>query len=64
MCKPICCWIRLKGIENGPDTDDEKFAKAKVIAKTRGEALDHIMGEEKHQKFTQYLYEKLQKAQG
>ena len=54
----------LRGIENGPGTDDEKFAKAKEFAKKRGEDLDNIMGEEKHMKFTQYLYEKLQKAQG
>jgi hypothetical protein len=54
----------LKGIENGPGTDDEKFAKAKEIAKKRGADLDGIMGEEKHMRFTQYLYGKLEKAQG
>ncbi len=54
----------LKGIESGPGTDDEKYAKANGIAKTRGEALDKIMGEDKHHRFTQYVYNKLQKAQG
>jgi len=54
----------LRSIENGPGTDDEKFDKAKVIAKKRGEDLDSIMGEDKHMRFTQYLYAKLEKAQG
>lgn len=54
----------LKGIESGSGTDDEKFAKAQVIAKQRSEGLDTIMGEDKHHRFTQYVYNKLQKAQG
>ncbi len=59
--------IFLKGltqIDNGSGSDDEKLAKAKEIAKKRGAALDDIMGEDKHHRFTQYVYEKLQKAQG
>jgi hypothetical protein len=54
----------LKKLEGSTASDDEKLAKAKEIAKKRGEDLDMIMGEQKHHRFTQYLYEKLQKAQG
>ena len=54
----------LRAIEGGPGTDDDKFAKAKEIAKKRGMDLDIIMGEDKHHRFTQYVYEKLQKEQG
>jgi hypothetical protein len=54
--------IYLKGlnqIEKSSDTDDQKLAKAREITKTRGTDLDNIMGEEKHGKFSQYLYGKL-----
>lgn len=54
----------LKKLEGSTASDDEKLAKAKEIAKKRGEDLDMIMGEQKHHRFTQYMYEKLQKAQG
>ena len=52
----------LKTIERSSASDDEKVAKAKEMAKKRGEDLDMIMGEQKHHRFTQYVYEKLQKA--
>ena len=50
----------LNRISNGPGTEDQKFDKAKEFAAKRGEALDNIMGEEKHNKFSQYLRKKLE----
>jgi len=54
----------LNRIENGAGTDQEKYEKAQEITKQRGEALDNIMGKDKHYEFAQYLYRKLEKAQG
>ena len=54
----------MKLIERSPDSDDDKLAKAKELAVKRGAELDRIMGEDKHHRFTQYMYNKLQKAQG
>jgi flagellar biosynthesis protein FliP len=53
----------LNKIEKSTGTDDEKLAKAQEITKQRGTALDAIMGAEKHKKFSQYVYAKLQKAE-
>jgi hypothetical protein len=53
----------LNQIEKSNGTDDEKLAKAQEITKQRGAALDNIMGVEKHKKFSQYVYAKLQKAE-
>ncbi len=58
--------IFLKGltqIDKSVATDDEKLAKAKEIAKKRMADLDSIMGEDKHARFTQYMYEKLKKSE-
>ena len=52
---------KLNKISNGPGTDDQKFDKAKEFAAKRGEALDNIMGEGKHNKFSQYLQRQLEK---
>jgi hypothetical protein len=51
----------LNRISNGPGTEDQKFDKAKEFAAKRGEALDNIMGEEKHNRFSQYLRKELEK---
>jgi len=53
----------LNQIEKSTGTDDEKLAKAQAITKQRGAALDTIMGAEKHKKFSEYVYSKLQKAE-
>jgi hypothetical protein len=53
----------LNKIEKSTGTDYEKLAKAQEITKQRGAALDNIMGAEKHKKFSQYVYAKLQKAE-
>ncbi len=54
----------LNRIEKSTASDDEKLAKAHEITKKRGEELDNIMGAENHKKFSKYLYDKLQKAEG
>jgi DNA-directed RNA polymerase sigma subunit (sigma70/sigma32) len=57
--------IFLKGVnqlEGSSGSDDEKLAKAKILAQTRGDNLDMIMGADKRKKFSQYLYDKLQKS--
>ncbi len=54
----------IKQIQSSTAPDDVKLGKAKGITKHRSDELDIIMGVAKHQRFTQYLYEKLQKAQG
>ena len=51
----------LRPIENGPGTDDQKFDKAKELAAKRATALDNIMGEGKHNQFSQYLERQLKK---
>jgi len=51
----------LKPIENGAGTDDQKFDKAKELAAKRATALDDIMGEAKHNQFSQYLERQLKK---
>jgi hypothetical protein len=52
----------LDRIHSGSGTDDEKLAKAQELTKKRGAALDSIMGEVSHMKFTKYVYAKLEKA--
>ena len=52
----------IKQIESSTAPDDIKLGKARGIAKKRSDELDIIMGNAKHQRFTQYLYDKLQKA--
>jgi nitrogen regulatory protein PII-like uncharacterized protein len=54
----------LNKIEKSTGTDDEKMAKAQEITKQRSVALDNIMGAEKHMKFSRYISDKLQKAEG
>jgi hypothetical protein len=54
----------LSVIEKSTGTDDEKLAKAQEITKQRSVALDNIMGAEKHMKFSRYISDKLQKAEG
>ena len=38
----------------------KKYDKAKEYAAKRAEALDNILGEEKHNRFSQYLRKKLE----
>ena len=52
----------LDRIHSGSGSDDEKLAKAQELTKKRGAALDSIMGEVSHMKFTKYVYAKLEKA--
>jgi hypothetical protein len=54
-------WKGLRPIENGSGTDDQKFDKAKELASKRAVALDNIMGEGKHNQFSQYLERQLKK---
>jgi len=53
----------MRQIEKSNESDDQKLAKAKTLASNRSIELDNIMGKEKHDRFKQYMYEKLQKAQ-
>lgn len=54
----------LNKISNGAGTDDEKFAKAKDITSKRSDELDKIMGPDKHKQFSDYQWDKIQKAKG
>jgi len=53
----------MKQIEKSNESDDQKMAKAKTLASNRSVELDNIMGKDKHDRFKQYMYEKLQQAQ-
>jgi len=53
----------MRQIEKSNESDDQKLAKAKTLASNRSIELDNIMRKEKHDRFKQYMYEKLQKAQ-
>jgi len=52
----------IKQIESSTAPDDVKLGKARDITKTRAYGLDIIMGVANHQRFTQYIYDKLQKT--
>jgi hypothetical protein len=54
----------LSRIEKSTGTDDEKMAQAQELTKQRSVALDNIMGADKHMKFSRYISDKLQKAEG
>ncbi len=54
----------ISQIKSSTAPDDVKLQKARDITKHRSDELDVIMGVANHQRFTQYLYNKLQKAQG
>jgi len=60
----ICYLSMLDRINRYGKTEENKTKVAEAATEARSIQLDIIMGEEKHKKFTEYVTEKIKKAQG
>ena len=60
----ICYLAMLDRIERYGKNEENKTKVAEAATEARHIQLDIIMGEEKHKQFTEYVTEKIKKAQG
>jgi predicted phage gp36 major capsid-like protein len=59
----ICYLSTLDRINRYGKTDEGKEKAANAVSDARSVQLDYIMGEEKHQQYTEYLKKKLESIQ-
>jgi hypothetical protein len=60
----LCFLSMLDRVNRYGKSEENKEKVAQAAAEARSIQLDIIMGEEKHKKYTEYMMEKIKKAQG